>query len=271
MITVLGASGFVGSNLVASLRKQGIKHQAPVRGENLKEKELGHIIYCIGMTADFRVKPFETVEAHVSLLSDILQTCRFGSLTYLSSTRLYIKSKSPDRFLNEKDDIIVNATDPSDLFAASKLTGELLALNSGRENIKIVRLSNVFGADLLSENFITSVIRDAIKDKKVELFTTPDSAKDYISIKDACDALISIANLPGKEIYNLCYGVNTSNEAILNEIQKHTNAVISYSAQAKTIIFQEISNKKLSDAINFSVSENVIDSIPAIINAFRSS
>jgi len=33
----------------------------------------GHVIYCIGLTADFRQKPFETIEAHVSKLAEVAQ------------------------------------------------------------------------------------------------------------------------------------------------------------------------------------------------------
>ena len=47
------------------------------------------MIYAIGVTADFRTRPFETMEAHVSVLCEILRDARLDSLTYLSSTRLY--------------------------------------------------------------------------------------------------------------------------------------------------------------------------------------
>jgi nucleoside-diphosphate-sugar epimerase len=269
MITVLGASGFVGSNLVNMLHEKGMDFYAPKREETLVQKSLGHIIYCIGMTADFRSKPFETVEAHVCKLAAVLQTCNFESLTYLSSTRVYIKSKSSEKKLLESDDIVINATDATDIFAASKITGELLALNSGKKNIKVVRLSNVFGADFLSQNFITSIVNDAIANQKVELFTTPDSAKDYISVEDVCTALIKLAECAEPGIYNLAYGSNTSNEEILNELNKLTGAAISYAPAAQKILFQEISNEKLTKTIGFTPAKGIIDCLPDIITAFK--
>jgi nucleoside-diphosphate-sugar epimerase len=192
MVTIFGATGFVGSNLKDKLVSLGIITYLPKRGEEMLGKNLGHVIYCIGLTADFRTKPFETVEAHVCYLSEVLQKCQFESFTYLSSTRLYIKTRKKEGKINEEDNIVLNSNDPEDIFGSSKILGELLLLNSGRDNVKIVRLSNVFGSDLTSRNFLNSIIRDAIIHKKVELFTTPDSSKDYISIEEVCDALVKI-------------------------------------------------------------------------------
>ena len=269
MITVLGASGFVGSNLVAALKDKNMAFNAPRRGEDLSKINLGHIIYCIGMTADFRTKPFETVDAHVCVLKSVLEHYTFESLTYLSSTRVYIKTKTSNKYLNEDDNIVINSGDAFDLFAASKITGELLALNSGRENIKIVRLSNVFGADLLSQNFLTSIVRDALIHKKVELFTTPDSSKDYISIIDVCNTLIKLSKKSKTGVYNLAFGTNTSNESILNELQKLTEVDVCYSTNAQKIIFQEISNAKIIMETGLKPEKNVIAALPEIIKAFK--
>ena len=271
MITVLGASGFIGSNIVTKLMRDGKDVYAPKRDEYFADRDLGHIIYCIGMTADFRTKPFETVDAHVCLLKYILETCVFESLTYLSSTRIYIKSKTKKKYLTEEDDIVVNSRDAFDLFTASKITGELLALNSGRENIKIVRLSNVFGADLHSQNFITTIVRDALTNKKVELFTTPDSSKDYISVDDVSGALIKLAYLTKTGIYNLASGKNTSNKDILNELEKLTGAQTSYSPESQKIIFHEISNSKIVKEIKFKPTKSIINSLPEILLAIQNS
>src|SRR5437868_14664917 len=93
MITVLGASGFIGSHIVRELEQRGEKYYAPAKVETIWDKDLGNIIYCIGLTADFRTRPFDTVEAHVCKLNELLKRGRFDSLLYLSSTRVYIHSK----------------------------------------------------------------------------------------------------------------------------------------------------------------------------------
>ena len=270
MITILGSSGFVGSNLSNFIKsKNEVELYCPARGETLLHKNLGNVIYCIGLTADFRSKPFETVEAHVSLLSKIIQNHEFDSLTYLSSTRLYIKNGFLKKSVIEGEDISLNASDPYDLFAASKITGELLALNSGRKNIKIVRLSNVFGKDFNSQNFITSIVKDALINNRVDLFTTSDSEKDYIYIDDVCEALEKLALVNNTGIYNLAFGENTPNSEITDQIEKLTGANFHYSPSAQKIAFRSIDINKLRAEIDFNPTVSLTGYLPEIVSSFR--
>jgi len=129
MLTVLGASGFIGSHLVNSLRAEGIEHDAPARGDDLTGRHLGHVVFCIGVTADFRSRPFDTVEAHVCRLLDVVKNCSFESLTYLSSTRVYRSGDGPAR---EGDHLVMDPQRIDDLYGLSKATGEALVAARGR-------------------------------------------------------------------------------------------------------------------------------------------
>ena len=72
--TVLGASGFIGGRLVRYLRSLGHSVLVPGRDDaHLTGQPLGHLIYAIGVTADFRARPFDTMDAHVSVLSKALR------------------------------------------------------------------------------------------------------------------------------------------------------------------------------------------------------
>jgi nucleoside-diphosphate-sugar epimerase len=270
MVTVLGASGFVGSNLVEFLKEQEVEFYAPGRNDDLFDRDLGDVIYCIGMTADFRTKPFDTIESHVCKLSGLLRHGQFSSLTYLSSTRLYINTVHSTTKVKEEDSISISSNNPADIFAASKITGELLALNSGRKNVKIIRLSNVFGNDFNSENFITSVIKDALCNKGVNILSSPDSSKDYISIEDVCQSLFLLSGLEISGVYNLAFGSNTTNEELLSEISRLTGAKMNYAKDAQKILFTEIDTTKLEETINFKSKKSILKSLPAIVEAFRS-
>src|SRR4051794_32673112 len=116
MITVLGAPGFIGRQLCERLRRTGREYMAPGRDEPLVEHALGDIIYCIGLTADFRTSPFDTVEAHVGRLFDTLQKCKFYSLLSLSSPRLY---NSMPRIAREEDPIQIAPLNPDNLYNIS--------------------------------------------------------------------------------------------------------------------------------------------------------
>jgi len=76
--TVLGGQGFIGRHLTRYLRGLGYEVWVPDREAlddylKMPETTLGEVFYCIGLTADFRARPFDTVRAHVSLLADVLE------------------------------------------------------------------------------------------------------------------------------------------------------------------------------------------------------
>jgi nucleoside-diphosphate-sugar epimerase len=252
MITVLGSGGFIGSNLVKKLKKKGIEYNAPAKGEEVAQN-LGHVIYCIGLTADFRRKPFETVEAHVCLLNKILEKAEFESLTYLSSTRVYISSKEKEVF--ENTPITISIDDPDELYTLTKLTGERLCLSSGH-NVKVVRLSNVYGTDDSSENFITGIIKKIKSEKFVKFFTTPASSKDYISIDPLCDLLVSIATEGKQKMYNLASGENISNADIIEILKEHYKFGYDFDEKAREIVFPLINIDRIKSEFDFTTNSN---------------
>ena len=255
MITVLGSTGFIGSNLVLKLKEKGIKYYAPSREENIFGKQLGHVIYCIGLTADSRFRPFDTIEAHVSILKNILQNCFFDSLVYLSSTRVYIHSNST----KETDLIPIQVNDSSDIFNSSKLLGESIALHSGRKNIKVVRLSNFYGNNYNANTFLDSIMRDAVMKGEVLLHTTPDSAKDYIGIGYVTDMLIKISLEGEKNIYNIASGQNTSNQEIMLALQQRTSCRYKYSEIVKKIVYPPIDISRITSEFGKNVSSLLED------------
>src|SRR4029453_14700488 len=88
--TLIGGDGFIGRRLQARLRSEGWTCQVPARNApSLLLRPLGHVFYCAGLTADYASRPFDTVEAHASLLARVLREADFDALVYLSSTRLY--------------------------------------------------------------------------------------------------------------------------------------------------------------------------------------
>ncbi len=204
--TVLGGRGFVGSHLVNHLRSQGAEVWVPDRNhEALWHRELGHVMYCIGLTGDFRHRPFETMEAHVGVLSRVLQRARFDTFTYLSSTRLYMGGARTD----EDAPLSARPTDPSDLYNLSKLAGEALCHASGRAGVRVVRLSNVVGPgmDPAGGNFVASLIDEA-KSGHIILRSHPDTEKDYVHIDDVAEWLVLIGKRGQHKVYNLASGIS---------------------------------------------------------------
>lgn len=213
MFTVLGAGGFVGNQLAEALKAEyradvyaPLRHDKGDIFDKILNRDLGHVFYCIGLTANFRNRPFDTVEAHVCLLRRLLEHGRFESLTYLSSTRVYEGAST-----TEEDAILhVSPGNPGHLYNLSKLMGESLCLASGRK-ARVVRLSNVFGRAMPQQNFISQVLKEAVSTGRVQFLTAPLSAKDYVSVTDVIRWLPQIALRGSHTIYNVGSGKNTSN------------------------------------------------------------
>ncbi len=258
MITVLGASGFIGSRLVKRLEALGREHRAVRRNDPLPTGALGHAIYCIGLTADFRSRTFDTVEAHVCKLLEALRGCTFESLLYLSSTRLYTDSTLEETPLR---------VSPLDIYNASKITGESLVLNCGRP-AKVVRISNVYGDDFNSNNFLSTIINDAITKRKLVLQTSADSAKDYIAIDNVIDGLIAIATSGKERIYNLASGINISNRELTETLRSVTGCTVEYSPSASLVTFPPINIDRLRAEFDLQTSD-VLDDMPQLVETYR--
>ena len=85
--SILGASGFIGARLVGALRDAGYDCDAYSHKEEARlSGRLGHVIDCVGVTSDFRERPFDAVRAHVGRVMDLIERCQFDSYLYLSST-----------------------------------------------------------------------------------------------------------------------------------------------------------------------------------------
>lgn len=213
MFTVLGASGFIGSHLTRYLRSAGHEVYTPARGDAaLFDRELGHAVYAVGMTANYAANPHETVEAHVGFLSRVLREARFASLLYLSSIRLYDGCIGECR---EDTDLILNPGNPRHLFDLSKALGESLCRASGRAGVRIARLASVYADELDTDNFLHGLIKSVMRQKTVKLNAPPNAARDYIHMDDLCRLLESIAVSGKRPVYNVASGKNVSNERLM--------------------------------------------------------
>ncbi len=206
--TVMGGGGYVGRNLVKHLARHGWDCRVPGRGDKTYLKDdLGVVFYCVGLTADFRTRPYETVEAHVGLLTDVLRNGRFSRLIYLSSTRVYLGAA--DTF--EDQELCVQPGKGDDLYKLSKLMGESLALQSGHP-CAVARLSNVVGGENGNpDSFVYSLLDDARRGRIV-LRSDPRSAKDYIHVSDVVQLLHQLALGSRHKIYNLARGVQITHQ-----------------------------------------------------------
>lgn len=249
--TIIGGQGFIGSHLAKKLREEGQELYLPKRGEDgIFRKKLGKVIYCAGVTSDFRQRPIDTIRAHVSLLTEMMERSDFETFVYLSSTRVY-SNENDDTKCTVGQTLRVNSNHPEDLFNLSKLTGEAICLHSGRIGVNVARVSNVCGDDFDSNNFIYSIIKDAVDKKKIVLRSALESSKDYIDIDDVVRLLINISSTGTGGIYNVASGSNISSGDWIRQIQKLTECSVHVLPGAPTITFPELDVSRLRNELNF--------------------
>ena len=245
--TILGSKGFIGSHLVKSLEKKEISCFAPdLRKQDILQENLGHIIYSLGVS-DFIQRPYDAVDAHVCIVRKILEKGHFDSFLYLSSGRIYYNGTSTE----EEDNIIINPLQQNDLYNISKAMGESICISSKKENIRIVRPSNVTGNNFSSNLFIPSILRDAVDNRKIFLRSTLDSEKDYVHIDDVVHLLPEIAVKGKQQVYNIAFGKNITNQEIVNEISRLTDCEVEVQSQASKFSFPTISIKRIKNEFGF--------------------
>lgn len=218
--TVLGSSGFIGSHLVQYL--QGLGHECfcPKRDDPaMLSYQHGCIIYCIGLTADYRQRPYDAVEAHVVALAQVLEHATFDRILYLSSIRLY---DSLGKILaSEEISLQLSPAEPRHLYDLSKSLGENLVLNYSKGRGIVARLGCVLGKNIEEEGFVPTLLKKCFGQTGIDIESSPYFARDYIGIDDVLKLLLKIAEKGKESIYNIASGTNSDNQslfALLNEI-----------------------------------------------------
>ncbi|WP_442597268.1 NAD-dependent epimerase/dehydratase family protein [Parapusillimonas sp. JC17] len=262
--TVLGSRGFIGSHLVQHFARNDLDYRAPHKNESLGTESLGHVIYCIGLTADFRLYPLDTVEAHVCVLRQLLARGNFTSLTYLSSTRVYTGSSET----HERSILSVNPNTPGDLYNLSKLLGESLCLHGGHPLARVVRLSNIVGVRPDPDTFIDQLLEEARSTGHIHLQTSLDSNKDYLYIDDAVQALTSIAASPAQGIINVASGHTVSNLEIIGMLSQHMGFSFDVAPNATSWEFKPIDTRRLRTEFHFT-PRSFDDYFPEFLRQYR--
>jgi len=242
MFTIFGAGGFIGSHFTRYLSQAGEPCRPLLRQDGIPvDVNLGHVIYSVGLTGDFRHRFAEALEAHVNLVARILSGCRFESFLYLSSTRVYMGNPSAV----ETAPLMADPADPDHFYSITKLMGESLCLANPNARVRVARLSNIVGADFEQGNFITSLIYQALSQGRIEMNSSLDSEKDYLGIQDAVKVLHDIACKGKCRIYNVASGNNVTHREVLAAIKQNIDFDVIVNPRAPRTVFKTINIERM--------------------------
>ena len=261
--TILGGTGFVGKRFAQHLSSKGYEVVIAPRDVTLLEgQHLGHCVYILGLTGgDAAKRPHDAIEAHVTLLSWVLQNCDFESFVYASSTRVY-SGLSVDDLASENKAIslIPNAVN---LFDVSKLLGESLCQRMENPKVRIARLSNVYGAEQSKSTFLGAVVDEVKQTSAVTIHDSPESVKDYIAIDDVCEVLEHIILRGNERLYNIASGMNVECKSIAQWIEQ-AGYDVSFSGQNLPRRFAQIDVALLKNEFEF-VPRSLQDDIRGLL------
>ena len=215
LATILGATGFVGRRLAARLAADGWDTYAPAKGDtSLFGRDMGVVFYCAGLTADYDRRPFDTVEAHAALVSELVRAGRFEQLIYLSSTRLYDGQAAAE--VDERTPLVFDPADPRRTYDLSKALGENIVLSRTEGRGAVARLANVYDWELDAPGFLSQWLVEAARSRELSLESSPHVVRDYIHLDDVIAALVAMADRGARGVFNVASGELTNNGEIAN-------------------------------------------------------
>lgn len=265
--TVFGGEGFVGRHLCARLRAEGHAVTVPPRDAVAQASgEAGHVIYAIGLTGDFRERPFETVEAHLCLLARLLRRLRYDSWLYLSSTRIY---GGLDPAVPVAEETPLRAVpSPDGLYDLSKLLGESLCLSLESPRVRVARLANVYGAGQSRHGFLGSLLAELREKGSVTFREGPDSAKDYIAAGEVARLLAAIAAGGRHRLYNVASGRATRHAELAEALRHHSGAPMSFAAGAPTRAFPPADVSRITEEFGLA-GGSLLDDLLGLLEGCR--
>jgi nucleoside-diphosphate-sugar epimerase len=259
--TVVGARGFIGSAFVRVLRERGSDVVEMTHDQALcADGDLGHIIYASGVAWDAGKRVAEAVRMHVDVPLALLRK-HLRSFTYVSSTRVY------------GDSTKTHETAPAyvaqgDVYAATKAAGEIIVLGDSRPELRVVRLSNVYGRSFRSGLMSSDFLRQAAVTGIIAVRSSADSEKDHVSVEDVVDVTLRIASSGKERVYNIAAGRNTKQGELLERIAAVSGCRIDVRAGSSTVAFAPIDVARIRSEFDFR-AHDILDDVPGLWRDFE--
>ena len=256
-----GATGLIGSALLRKLVAEGNSVTCPIRNKEKArglfdgeiynkvqwielplekylqdmDKHFDYIIHCASPTASkyFVSNPVETLSFNVSTTTAIMEYAKNHSVKgvlFLSSLESYGTVTEGDRLIDEDYQGYVNPLEVRSSYNIAKRTCECICHAYSQEYnvpVKVVRLTQIISSKVAEEDMrvYAQFARSAAREEDIILHTEGTSARQYLYIDDAVEALITVLMKGNSgEAYNVANeDTYISVKDMAEFVQKHFN------------------------------------------------
>ena len=300
-IIVTGGLGFIGSNLIDLLIKKNYfvinldkvtyssnfynvrEHKNSKKYKfikcDIKDKKIKKILFKYKPAGIFNLAAETHVDRSIDNPENFIQSNIVGVYNLLESFKEYSKKYKSKLIHISTDevygDIISGRSSenypykPSSPYAASKASSDHLVSSYVRTyNIPaiITNCSNNYGPKQHPEKLIPKLIYNIIKNKPLPIYGRGKNSREWIFVKDHCEALIKIFK-KGKvgEFYNIGSNKNLNNLEVVKELIKISKNYIKVGKKVKTVFVKDrpghdyryaLNSKKLTNELNWKPMTN---------------
>lgn len=231
-VVILGASGFVGSELMRCFQRDGT---VPVVGLGSSAVDLitdegegklatllnSKTIVIVALRAHKAGDEFASFERDVAMASRVgrcLASRPVQRCVYLSSVAVYGDHTTN---LAIREDAPIN---PASLYGISKFAGECAVRHAAKKAgvpLTILRPCMVYGPGDSSDAYgVGRFLRSALVENQVKLYGDGTELRDYVFVRDLAEIILQLALSDGEGVYNVGSGQSRSFRDIVQSLQK---------------------------------------------------
>jgi nucleoside-diphosphate-sugar epimerase len=224
---VTGAEGFIGRNLVRTLKARGLTVKAASRSHgNVEDRSFwetlppARLVYHLAgrsYVPDSWLNPGAFTSANVVGTQNGLEWCkRNGARFILASAYVY---GIPERLPIREDDSIR----PNNPYALSKRLAEQVCeffAEHDKMDVSVLRLFNVYGPGQRQDFLIPTLLSQILSGSEIKVMDL-EPRRDFVFIEDVVDAFVSAMDAPGGfHCVNIGSGQSLSVAEIIEALQR---------------------------------------------------